>query len=117
MTSTYTWPYVQFKCYVRLLRCLISSILAHSTDAIIQETIRTEFSNCTTLTIAHRLSTIMDADRVMVLKAGKVREFGVPHLLLRNRRGALSRMVERTGRDESENLRRIAEVKYRSTKK
>ena len=90
---------------------------AHSTDAIIQETIRTEFSNCTTLTIAHRLSTIMDADRVMVLKAGKVREFGVPHLLLRNRRGALSRMVERTGRDESENLRRIAEVKYRSTRK
>ncbi|XP_062988537.1 ATP-binding cassette sub-family C member 2 [Elgaria multicarinata webbii] len=52
------------------------------TDHLIQETIRSEFSNCTVLTIAHRLHTIMDSHRVMVLQAGKIVEFGSPEQLL-----------------------------------
>ena len=44
------------------------------TDALIQETIRTNFAHATVLTIAHRLETIVDADRIMLLADGKLAE-------------------------------------------
>ena len=44
------------------------------TDALIQDTIRTNFSHATVLTIAHRLETIVDADRIMLLSDGKLAE-------------------------------------------
>ncbi|XP_028401657.1 multidrug resistance-associated protein 1-like [Dendronephthya gigantea] len=52
------------------------------TDELIQQTIRTEFADCTVLTIAHRLNTIMDYTRVMVLSDGKIVEFDSPSNLL-----------------------------------
>ncbi|XP_075072065.1 ATP-binding cassette sub-family C member 2 [Mixophyes fleayi] len=54
------------------------------TDNLIQRTIRSEFADCTVLTIAHRLHTIMDSNKVMVLEAGKIVEYGHPERLLKN---------------------------------
>lgn len=61
-------------------------------DMKIQRTIRECLKGCTVIVIAHRLHSIMDADRVLVLDAGKVRRvlkrrhtctFELAHLLCR----------------------------------
>uniref|UniRef100_A0A7N6ATP7 ATP-binding cassette sub-family C member 5 n=1 Tax=Anabas testudineus TaxID=64144 RepID=A0A7N6ATP7_ANATE len=63
------------------------------TDALIQETIRTSFQDCTTLTIAHRLHTVLASDRIMVLNQGQVVEFDEPSRLLANENSRLCSML------------------------
>ncbi|KAF5294187.1 hypothetical protein FQR65_LT10898 [Abscondita terminalis] len=79
------------------------------TDALIQKTIRHNFSKCTVLTIAHRLHTIMDSDRVLVMDAGKVIEFDHPHYLLQQTNSIFYTMVQTTGNVMSKTLQSIAE--------
>ncbi|XP_031639952.1 multidrug resistance-associated protein 1-like, partial [Contarinia nasturtii] len=67
------------------------------TDDLIQETIRTEFKECTILTIAHRLNTIMDSDKVIVLDKGQAIEFDSPNALLRNEKSAFYSMAKDAG--------------------
>jgi ABC-type multidrug transport system fused ATPase/permease subunit len=50
-----------------------------ATDEKLQIIIRREFADCTTLTIAHRLHTIADSDKLVVLDAGSVAQFGTVH--------------------------------------
>lgn len=74
------------------------------TDALIQNTIRSKFVDCTVLTIAHRLHTVMDSDRILVLDAGRIREFDVPYKLLQDPNSALSALVKETGKMAASNL-------------
>ncbi|XP_056648643.1 ATP-binding cassette sub-family C member 4-like [Diorhabda sublineata] len=82
------------------------------TDALIQKTIRTKFDKCTVLTVAHRLNTIMDSDKVLVMVNGKAAEFDHPHILLQDENSLFSKMVNDTGKSESEMLKKVAKTSY-----
>lgn len=73
-----------------------SSSIDLETDYLLQKTLRTEFSHCTTITIAHRLATIMDSDRVLVLDAGRVQEFDAPNVLLARPDSLFSHLHQQT---------------------
>ncbi|KAL7112723.1 hypothetical protein ACP275_04G019900 [Erythranthe tilingii] len=60
-----------------------ASVDSH-TDGVIQKIIREDFAACTIISIAHRIPTVMDCDKVLVIDAGKAKEFDKPlHLLER----------------------------------
>ncbi|KAJ3330036.1 hypothetical protein HDU93_000672, partial [Gonapodya sp. JEL0774] len=96
----------------RQLICLARALLRHTkllvldeatasvdveTDQVIQETIRTEFKDCTIITIAHRINTILDYDRIVVLSQGKVVEADRPDRLLANTTSAFHALAKEAG--------------------
>ncbi|KAF8068784.1 P-loop containing nucleoside triphosphate hydrolase protein [Lyophyllum atratum] len=79
-----------------------TSAIDYKTDAVIQESLRTQLKNdVTVITIAHRLQTIMDADRIMVLDAGRIVEFDRPSELLKKEDGFLRSLVDESGDKEA----------------
>uniref|UniRef100_A0A0E0KUH2 ABC transporter C family member 9 n=1 Tax=Oryza punctata TaxID=4537 RepID=A0A0E0KUH2_ORYPU len=69
-----------------------------STDAIIQETIRGEFRDCTVLTIAHRIHTVIDSDLILVFSEGRIIEYDTPLKLLENENSEFSRLIKEYSR-------------------
>ncbi|MFO8004998.1 ATP-binding cassette domain-containing protein, partial [Thioalkalivibrio sp.] len=61
-----------------------TSALDSESEQKIQDALETLMHNRTTLVIAHRLSTIEDADRIVVLDAGRIVESGTHAQLLEN---------------------------------
>jgi ABC-type multidrug transport system fused ATPase/permease subunit len=81
-----------------------TSAVDMNTDALIQRSIREEFTGSTLIVIAHRLSTIADFDRILVLKDGVAAEFGTPRELWEQEGGSIFKdMCEQSG--EKEKLR------------
>ena len=63
------------------------------TEALIQDALERAMRNRTCLLIAHRLSTIRNADRIIVLHRGEVREFG-SHSQLMEQQGIYHRLYQ-----------------------
>ncbi|KAF8682983.1 P-loop containing nucleoside triphosphate hydrolase protein [Rhizoctonia solani] len=74
-----------------------TAAIDYNTDAAIQKSIRTELKDRTLIIVAHRLQTICDADKIMVLEAGRIVEFDSPAALLRKESGAFKSLVDESG--------------------
>ena len=107
----------------RQLLCMARALLPHNrvllldeatanvdkrTDALIQATVREEFSDATVLMVAHRLDTVIDCDRVMVMDAGTLSQYGAPGELLADPDGLFARFVAETGPARAAELKRLA---------
>jgi len=64
------------------------------TDLRLQEAVKNVFADSTVLSIAHRLDSVMEYDKVLVLGAGEVLEYGSPRDLLKKKDGAFYAMVQ-----------------------
>jgi ATP-binding cassette, subfamily C (CFTR/MRP), member 4 len=86
----------------------------YETDSLIQKTITSEFADCTVLTIAHRLHTVINADRILVMDAGRCVEFDHPYNLLKDENGYLTHLVNESS---SSRLTEIAKENFDKMKK
>lgn len=71
-----------------------TSALDSESEHWVQKALEALSEGRTTIVIAHRLSTIRDADQIVVLEQGEVREVG-SHAALMERQGAYARLVAR----------------------
>jgi len=71
-----------------------TSALDTKTEKSIEKSLKKLSNNNTTLVIAHRLSTVIDADKIIVLDKGQVKEEG-SHLELLNKNGLYAEMWQR----------------------
>ncbi|KAG9103574.1 hypothetical protein FRC06_009826 [Ceratobasidium sp. 370] len=74
-----------------------TAAIDYNTDTAIQHSIRTELNDMTLIIVAHRLQTICDADKIMVLEAGKIVEFDSPAALLQKDGGVFKSLVDESG--------------------
>jgi ABC-type multidrug transport system fused ATPase/permease subunit len=69
-----------------------SSLDAHS-EQLVQDALEKLMKNRTTLVIAHRLSTIREADRILVVKDGRIAESGRHEELIKVENGIYRNLV------------------------
>ncbi len=71
-----------------------TSSLDAESEVLVQEALEKLMENRTTLIIAHRLSTIRNADKIAVIKDGKLAETGTHHELLQNENGIYCNLLK-----------------------
>ncbi len=76
-----------------------TSSVGPETEAIIREALRGLLRDRTSLVVAHRLSTIQDANRIIVMHKGRVREVGT-HRELMDRRGIYYKLYQLQYKDQ-----------------
>ncbi|MBR5624426.1 ABC transporter ATP-binding protein [bacterium] len=79
-----------------------TSALDTESERLVQEAIDNLVENRTVIAIAHRLSTIRHADRIIVLKDGKVQEIGSHEELIKNENGIYYKLCMLQSSDEEQ---------------
>jgi len=69
-----------------------TSALDNTTELIIQEALNSLKKGRTTIVVAHRLSTIKDADEILVIANGKVKEKGTHSSLMKKKTGLYKKL-------------------------
>ena len=67
------------------------------TDKIIQNIVKTTMKDKIVISIAHRLQTIMEMDKIAVMDAGIIKEFGSPEELLKKEDGIFTELAKQAG--------------------
>ena len=65
------------------------------TEEVIQKAVENDFADSTMQIIAHRIQTILHCDKIMVLKNGKIGEFGVTSEMIRKEGSYLKEIFEK----------------------
>jgi len=78
-----------------------TSALDNESEKRVQQALDHVMQGRTTIVIAHRLSTIVNADRIIVMEAGRVVEEGVHDSLLAIPNGVYARFYQLQGKEES----------------
>ncbi|KAJ3060521.1 hypothetical protein HDU99_005882 [Rhizoclosmatium hyalinum] len=84
-----------------------SSVDAES-DRLIQECLHREFRGVTVLCVAHRLDMIAGFDKIIGLNYGVLEEFDTPANLLNRKDSIFRQLVEATGEENANHLRKLA---------
>ncbi|MBQ1287145.1 MAG: ABC transporter ATP-binding protein [Erysipelotrichaceae bacterium] len=71
-----------------------TSSLDNTTEALIQEALNSLKKGRTTIVVAHRLSTIKNADEILVVANGKIRESGTHNELIKKEDGIYKKLYE-----------------------
>nr|XP_048326132.1 ABC transporter C family member 10-like [Ziziphus jujuba var. spinosa] len=66
----------------------------NATDMILQQTIRTEFADCTVITVAHRIPTVMDCTMVLAIRDGQLVEYDQPTKLMKTEGSLFGKLVK-----------------------
>ena len=82
-----------------------TSALDAESEAAVQDALRRLLAGRTTFVIAHRLATVVHADRILVLRDGRIAESGT-HAQLLDARGYYASLVQL----QTRGLARIAEI-------
>lgn len=71
----------------------ITSNIDRTTEALINQTIKTSFKSCTVLTIAHKIESVINCDKVLVMEDGKVIEDDDPQVLKNDKCSAFYKLL------------------------
>jgi ATP-binding cassette, subfamily C (CFTR/MRP), member 1 len=72
----------------------ISSSMDETTGAVVDELTRTKFHGWTIISVAHKLESIRHFDKILVLDAGRIAEFGEPDALLADPSSLFKKLYE-----------------------